>query len=184
MDPIKVLGAVVVSAVGAYVCGPLTSGSMGRGAAPMADEPHHPKMVCVAAELLTTARMPQAEKNDSRAGSAAHTVSQTCQGVHLLMNKPPCCLTSTVDEQPQPTRKTKLDRQHALGGAAQQGQQQQQPQPQPQQPQPQPQQQQQQQHRATVVDVLRANGVDPATTSAVGRLDFESSGALFFTSDG
>jgi 16S rRNA U516 pseudouridylate synthase RsuA-like enzyme len=169
----------VVSAVGAYVCGPLTSGSMGRGAAPMADEPHHPKMVCVAAELLTTARMPQAEKNDSRAGSAAHTVSQTCQGVHLLMNKPPCCLTSTVDEQPQPTRKTKLDRQHALGGAAQH----QQPQPQPQQQQQQ-QQQPQQQHRATVVDVLRANGVDPATTSAVGRLDFESSGALFFTSDG
>ena len=38
--------------------------------------------------------------------------------------------------------------------------------------------------RATVVDVLRANGIDPAAVSAVGRLDYETSGLLLCTSDG
>jgi hypothetical protein len=106
------------------------------------------------------------------AGAGAATAPEEDSGVHLLMNKPPCCLSSTIDEQPQATRKTKLKRQRALGGAQQAQQQQQEQQASTAQP------------RSTVVEILRANGFDPATTSPVGRLDFESSGALLFTSDG
>jgi 16S rRNA U516 pseudouridylate synthase RsuA-like enzyme len=109
---------------------------------------------------------------DAGAGAGAATAPEEDSGVHLLMNKPPCCLSSTIDEQPQATRKTKLKRQRALGGAQQAQQQQQEQQASTAQP------------RSTVVEILRANGFDPATTSPVGRLDFESSGALLFTSDG
>lgn len=98
--------------------------------------------------------------------SSTAVVARQNSGVHILMNKPPCCLVSTVDEQPRATRKSKLKRQRALSGAG---------------PESQPATGGQ---RETVVDVLRANGFDPKTTSAVGRLDFESTGVLFFTSDG
>eukprot|EP01043_Picozoa_sp_COSAG02_P041715 COSAG02_NODE_3481_length_6671_cov_12.360012_7_plen_99_part_01 len=56
--------------------------------------------------------------NAGHSPTACRAAGQTSldDGVHLLMNKPPCCLTSTVDEQPQATRTTKLERQRALGG--------------------------------------------------------------------
>jgi pseudouridine synthase len=99
-------------------------------------------------------------------------------GLHVLMNKPPLCLCSTVDSQPTAARRTKKQQQRALAGGGGGF-----PPDAPVGAQPavpdgtSP-------RRLTVVDVLRANGIDPARTSAVGRLDFESSGALLFTSDG
>eukprot|EP01048_Picozoa_sp_COSAG05_P014117 COSAG05_NODE_1570_length_4527_cov_4.173216_2_plen_291_part_00 len=99
-------------------------------------------------------------------------------GLHVLMNKPVCCLCSSIDGQPTAHRSTKLKQQRALaagsdsaatttpqasppaGGSATTG------------------------DRQTVIDVLLANGIDPKRTSAVGWLDYESSGALLFTSDG
>ena len=107
-------------------------------------------------------------------------------GLHVLMNKPACCLCSTVDGQPVAHRPTKLKQQRALaagtdstvdasstlptedsntsggGGSGGSGD----------------------GSRLTVTDVLRANNIDPSRTSCVGRLDYESSGALLFTSDG
>ena len=69
---------------------------------------------------------------------------------HLIMHKPALCLTSTCDGMAPATRPEILRRQRSLGvvGAT----------------------------RTTVVDVLQANGIDPSTVSAVGRLDYETSG--------
>eukprot|EP01045_Picozoa_sp_COSAG04_P013238 COSAG04_NODE_928_length_9368_cov_3.520984_11_plen_239_part_00 len=90
--------------------------------------------------------------------------------MHVLMHKPPCCLSSTIDDQPKATRLTKLKRQRSLNpGASSASASGDGP---------------ARQKRRTVVDVLQENGIDPASTSAVGRLDYESSGALLFTSDG
>lgn len=100
---------------------------------------------------------------DGSGPAGAEPVTAGAPAVHLLMHKPPCCLSSTVDQQQKATRQTKLDRQRSLGATASS---------------------EKQEHRDTVVDVLLANGIDPASTSCCGRLDFESSGALLFTSDG
>jgi pseudouridine synthase len=90
--------------------------------------------------------------------------------LHLIMHKPACCLCSSVDGQPTATRGTKLKQQHALSAAdssvAADGV------------------KDSQGPRQTVLDVLRANNVAAGSTAAVGRLDFESSGLMLFTSDG
>lgn len=85
---------------------------------------------------------------------------------HYAMHKPALCLSSTCDLQPRAKRSTTLRRQRSLegghiddgvdAGAA----------------------------RRTIVDVLRDCRIDPAQVSAVGRLDYETSGLLLFTSDG
>lgn len=76
----------------------------------------------------------------------------------ILMHKPALCLTSTCDGMKQAKRSQLLRRQRSLGTVGE--------------------------TRATVVDVLRANGIEPSAVSAVGRLDYETSGLLLCTSDG
>ena len=95
--------------------------------------------------------------------------AQRHRGVHVLMHKPALCLSSTCDDQARATHPTTLRRQRSLvdptlGSArlltAAEG------------------------PRLTIVDVLRANAIEPTEVSAVGRLDYETSGLLLCTSDG